>query len=321
MSDDSVHVAVGVIHGLDNHILLACRPEEKHMGGFWEFPGGKVNEGEDITEALVRELEEELGITPVAFEPLICIKHSYPEKTVILHVYHVLAFSGEPEGREGQEIEWVKPGKLANYTFPPANQAILSAISLPDQYAITGDFDSHDELIEKVSGQLEKGIRLIQFRANHLGSEIYIEYARELTVLCHQFGGKLLIKDSIDLLKENWCDGTHLRAKTALALHKKGWVHRKLGGGHKKWLAVSCHNLSEVRVAEAIGAHFVTLSPICITPTHLEAVPLGFSLAAQLTEEAVLPVYWLGGMHLKSIERVRAAKGQGIAAITAFWPE
>ena len=319
--DGSVNVAVGVIHGLDNRILLACRTKEKHMGDHWEFPGGKVEEGERIEDALVRELEEELGITPVTFEPLISIKHSYPEKNVVLHVYHVLAFSGEPDGREGQKIEWVKVCDLDKYKFPPANAAILSAVCLPDQYAITGDVETREDLVGKVSHHLETGVRLIQFRANDLNADDYLDYAKELAALCHQFGAKLLVKDRIDWLKEDWCDGIHLRAKTALKLYQDGWVHRRPAGSRKKWLAVSCHNLNEIRVAESIGAHFVTLSPVCLTATHPEAVPLGFSLAAQITKEASIPVYWLGGLYLKSIKRVREAKGQGIAAISAFWFE
>lgn len=127
MSTQLVHVAVGVIVG-GLGILIARRPESAHQGGLWEFPGGKVEVGEPVQEALARELDEELGITVTGPQPLIEIKHDYGDKQVLLDVWWVTAFSGEPRGKEGQPIAWVKPEKLSDYAFPAANQPIITAI-------------------------------------------------------------------------------------------------------------------------------------------------------------------------------------------------
>lgn len=126
--DARVHVAVGVIVNGERHILIALRPARSHQGGLWEFPGGKVEAGETVQTALQRELLEELGLTVDACRPLLEVCHDYGDKSVLLDVWWVEAFSGEPEGREGQPLRWVSAEALAGYDFPAANQPIVSAV-------------------------------------------------------------------------------------------------------------------------------------------------------------------------------------------------
>ncbi|USD20540.1 8-oxo-dGTP diphosphatase MutT [Microbulbifer variabilis] len=123
-----IHVAVGVVRRSDGKILIARRPDHLHMGGRWEFPGGKVESGESVQQALTRELLEEVAIEVDQLQPLVEIQHEYAEKTVLLDTWQVTAFSGEAQGREGQETAWVAVQELNNYQFPDANQAIIEAI-------------------------------------------------------------------------------------------------------------------------------------------------------------------------------------------------
>ncbi|WHI48274.1 8-oxo-dGTP diphosphatase MutT [Microbulbifer sp. VAAF005] len=123
-----VHVAVGVVTRGDGKILIARRPDHLHMGGRWEFPGGKVEVGESVQEALYRELLEEVAIEVQELQPLVEIRHDYPEKTVLLDTWQVTQFTGEALGREKQEIKWVSAGELDNFHFPDANQAIIEAV-------------------------------------------------------------------------------------------------------------------------------------------------------------------------------------------------
>ncbi|WP_445361277.1 8-oxo-dGTP diphosphatase MutT [Microbulbifer sp. EKSA005] len=123
-----VHVAVGVVTRGDGKILIARRPDHLHMGGRWEFPGGKVEAGESVQEALYRELLEEVAIEVQELQPLMEIRHDYPEKTVLLDTWQVTRFTGEALGREQQEIKWVSAGELDNFHFPDANQAIIEAV-------------------------------------------------------------------------------------------------------------------------------------------------------------------------------------------------
>ncbi len=123
-----IHVAVGVILNKDNQILLAKRPAHLHQGGKWEFPGGKVEANETTSEALIRELKEEVNLDINATEPLMTISHDYPDKQVLLDIHTVKSFSGEAKGLEGQLIEWAELTDIENYDFPEANKQIVDAL-------------------------------------------------------------------------------------------------------------------------------------------------------------------------------------------------
>ena len=122
-----VHVAVGVVaRGSD--IFTTLRAKDAHQGGKWEFPGGKVESGETVTDALTRELAEEIGIDVLSSEPLILIEHDYGDKRVKLDVHRVTQFTGEPHGKEGQPSRWQPVNELRAEDFPEANVAIIQAL-------------------------------------------------------------------------------------------------------------------------------------------------------------------------------------------------
>jgi 8-oxo-dGTP diphosphatase len=123
-----IHVAAGVILNGEGEVLLALRPKDKHKGGLWEFPGGKVESGESAREALARELLEEINLVVDAAAPFLIIDHDYGDKQVTLDVWTVSRFSGTPHGSEGQEIAWVKIADLDRYQFPEANTGIVTEL-------------------------------------------------------------------------------------------------------------------------------------------------------------------------------------------------
>jgi 8-oxo-dGTP diphosphatase len=127
--NSTVHVAVGVLLNDNHEVLIAMRPAESHQGGLWEFPGGKVEEGESVEYALNREFKEELGISVQACTPLIQIRHEYSDKLVMLDVWRIEKFSGIPQGREGQAIEWRALSKLRAVDFPKANDRIIRELN------------------------------------------------------------------------------------------------------------------------------------------------------------------------------------------------
>lgn len=124
-----VHVAVGVIlsSGKDS-VLLARRAPDAHQGGLWEFPGGKLETGEDVLEALARELREELAIEVIDTEPLLCIEHDYSDKAVTLDVWLVTRFEGKPQACEDQPLRWNSISELEQLPFPEANRPIIAAL-------------------------------------------------------------------------------------------------------------------------------------------------------------------------------------------------
>ena len=119
-----IHVAVGLV--LDNdRVFVAQRNQNVHQGGLWEFPGGKVDAGETVEAALSRELNEELGIFVDYAEPVMQIKHDYTDKIVLLDVWQIARYRGEPSGCEGQPVKWLAINQLLAEQFPAANQAIV----------------------------------------------------------------------------------------------------------------------------------------------------------------------------------------------------
>jgi 8-oxo-dGTP diphosphatase len=123
-----VHVAVGVIIDTDRQILISKRPDNVHQGGKWEFPGGKVENGESVTDALRRELFEELDIKVIDCEPLCQISHDYGDKSVLLDTYVITKFSGIPTGKELQPVAKYSIDGLKCLDFPAANVSILQQL-------------------------------------------------------------------------------------------------------------------------------------------------------------------------------------------------
>jgi 8-oxo-dGTP diphosphatase len=123
-----IAVAAGILRDLEGRILLAQRPPGGHVGGFWEFPGGKLHPDELPAQALKRELREELGVTVEAAAPFMTYRHEYPERSVELHVFLVERYTGEPRGVEGQPLRWVSVAELASAGLLEADQPIAAAL-------------------------------------------------------------------------------------------------------------------------------------------------------------------------------------------------
>ena len=122
-----VEVVAAVIER-DGRILIARRPAASHLGGLWEFPGGKRRVGESAEAALAREIREELDAAVAVGELLDTVDWTYPEKTVRLRFFRC-ALDGEARAAEGQEIAWVRPAELRDYEFPPADAALVDRLS------------------------------------------------------------------------------------------------------------------------------------------------------------------------------------------------
>jgi 8-oxo-dGTP diphosphatase len=121
-------VAACAVIDADGRVLIAQRPEDKTMAGLWEFPGGKIEQGERPEQTLIRELKEELGITvsEACLAPLTFASHSYPDFHLLMPLYVCRRWEGTLAALEGQQLAWVKPNRLRDYEMPPADIPLVS---------------------------------------------------------------------------------------------------------------------------------------------------------------------------------------------------
>lgn len=313
-----VHVVAAVIESGED-ILIARRPDHVHQGGKWEFPGGKVEPNESLETALARELHEELGIHVVAAQPLIAIAHDYPDKQVLLDVWRVTEFTGDPVGREGQQVQWVARADLRQYEFPAANVPIVAAVQLPSVYVISPDIKNLPIFLNELKSTVIAGNRLIQIRINAISPEEWNTLLNQLERLRHQHNARFLLnsanRNAAVMSGGNTLpsvfDGIHLTSADLMRLKQRPVDCR--------WLAASCHSLTELEQAAAMGVDFATLSPVQPTQSHPEAIGIGWESFAELAQQARLPVYGLGGLSAADIPVAQSAGGQGVAGIRGFW--
>ncbi|MGQ9426006.1 Nudix family hydrolase [Gilvimarinus sp. F26214L] len=314
---DYLHVAVGVVRDEDGRVLLAKRRDDVHQGGLWEFPGGKVEPGESIETALARELHEELLIGIESSEPLIQIRHHYPDKSVLLDVRQVTRFSGAPRGNEGQPLAWVDVGELGphgDYPLPAANRTIVKALNLPDAMLISGALGDRDEFLMRLEQALEKGIRLVLLRPaegmNRLAPEERAKLVEGALQMCTAYGARVILHQAIG--DEQEAQGLHLTAQGLMACDGRPTAPGQLCGA-------SCHTEEELLRAEQLDLDYALLSPVAQTATHPNQPPLGWERFAALVEAVNIPIYALGGLGMDNLSRAKEAGAQGVAAIRAFW--
>jgi 8-oxo-dGTP diphosphatase len=306
-----VDVAAAVLLRVDGSFLLAERPADKPYGGYWEFPGGKVELGEAPAHALARELHEELGIDVEDATPWITRVYSYPHGTVRLHFFRAHRWQGEPRGREGQGMAWQRADSLTVAPLLPANEPVLRALTLPIEYAISNAGEVGDErFLEALERRLATGLRLVQLREKSFGGERLARLAESTLKLVRDAGGRLLINSDAELAREVGADGVHLTA-AELMMAK--------GRPDFAYVAASVHGRGELARAEQLGVDFVVLGPVKATPTHTGDATLdwdGFELAAH---RAGVPVFAIGGLTRADLECAWSHGAHGIAMIRGAW--
>lgn len=319
-----VQVAVGVIERQGRY-LIAKRPSHVHQGGLWEFPGGKVEAGENVKLALGRELFEELGIVADVelLEPLINIRHDYRDKSVELDVWRVLAFSGEAHGREGQEIRWATLGDLTSLEFPKANKPIVSSLRLPDSYLFTGAFTSPTECLSHLQRILEsRSLGMVRLRIEDKALVDYPRLGLKFVSLCRE-SGVISMLDWYEDVNASGADGVHFTSAQLreIARSDAGPIVQSyhLLSKSSAWKAFSCHSLEEVGLAQSLQADFITLSPLKQTKSHPGVTPLGWRSFANIVTGAQIPVYALGGVSEDDVPTAKAYGAQGVAGIRGWW--
>lgn len=314
MTSSAVQVAVAVIVNQQNEVLISLRPNASHQGGLWEFPGGKLEVGETVNDALKRELLEELDIHLLESHPFKIICHQYTDKTVVLHIHIVNAFRGKPKGAEGQPIQWKSINQLNPLDFPAANRSIIHALKFPDKYMITGSFTDQNEFLSKLENSLRLGIKLVQLRCKNIDEESFVAIAQQAKFICDKYKAILFLNTNPEIFKSIHADGLHLSSHMLHSVTERPVSLEKL-------LSVSCHSDADIRHAQNINADIILLSPVKETTSHPEVKGIGWEAFSDLISDVDIPVYALGGMNENNISTAIECGAQGVAAISSFWKD
>jgi len=306
-----LEVSAAVLQRPDNTFLLAQRPPDKIWAGYWEFPGGKIEPGETPYHALVRELQEELGITVQTAYPWLTRVFTYPHATVRLNFFRVTAWSGELHPHEGQQFSWQRPTQVTVSPVLPANTPILRALELPTLYAISNAAELGVEpFLARLQAGLDGGLRLVQLREKHCSHDELRKLALRVVAMAHACGAEVLLNGDVALALEVAADGVQLTAKQLAEFTKRPALD---------WCGASCHNVEELRCAEKLGCDFALLSPVLPTRSHPGAQYLGWEKFATIAAGASIPVYSLGGLKQEDMQAAWQHGAHGIALLRQAW--
>lgn len=301
-----IEVAAAIVRDSHGRVLLSRRPAHKHQGDCWEFPGGKREPDESMEKALARELDEELGLALRACRPFMTIDHDYPDRRVRLCFREVTDFAGSPRGREGQPVDWFPPEALQELTMPAANRPLVTALRLPEAWAILPEELDEQDFVRALPAQAQSGRGIYLRGLESRPAEIQTR-ARQ----CREHGLAIMVRDDAELARAVNADVLHLSSGAGKSLTQRP--------GFEGLVSMACHNRAERDRALALGLDQILLSPVAATPTHPDATPLGWSGLAELATGIPVPVYALGGVTPAELDRAREAGARGIAGIRVFW--
>jgi 8-oxo-dGTP diphosphatase len=310
-----VEVAAAVmLRAEGREFLLAQRPEGKVYAGYWEFPGGKVEPGESVRDALIRELQEELGITVTDCAPWLTRQFTYPHATVRLNFWRATAWTGEigiTAPLEHSAVDWLKCGESATVSpILPANDPILKALALPTTLAITmAEIEGVERQLERLEEALAAGLRLVQLRDKGLPPAQRMWFAEAVRQLTQSHGALLVINDDAGLARRVGADGLHLSAASLAACSERPDF---------AWVGASCHTAEEIARAGELGLDYALLGPVKPTPTHPEAAGLGWETFARRIAGNTLPVFALGGLRPADLAEAQAHGAHGIALMRGW---
>jgi 8-oxo-dGTP diphosphatase len=308
-----IKVAAAVIERGGN-VLLAQRPPGKVYAGYWEFPGGKLERGETPRHALVRELQEELGLHVRDASPWLVQRFVYPHAHVELHFFRVRAFDGAPVGHDGQAFAWQDPDAIDVAPLLPANTRVLAALRLPLVYGITcaSECGGEDVFLARLAHALSRGLRLVQVREKTWDVKRVQAFAESVVALADRSEARVLVNGSEDIARGCGAAGVH-------------WTSRELAAARARprdlLVAASCHTPVDIARATDLDLDFVVLGPVLPTPTHPDARPLGWQGFEEAVAGTGVPVFALGGLAAGDLDGAIAHGAHGIAMRRHAWPE
>ncbi len=316
-------VAVAVFLKPDGRFLLSSRAEGKPYAGYWEFPGGKIEPGESVRDALVRELREELNVVIDHCTPWFSFMMVYPHATVRLHTWRVTRWHDvDPRGMmgmEGQQFQWQQLKTINVSPTLPGCVPIFRALSLPTTYIISnaagmgakvylqhlreswGKNDANDAPNNTFRSPIR---RLIQVREKSMTDTQRRAFATEVVAMGRECNAMVMINGDIELAQAVNADGVHLTGMQLRTLTARPAC---------AWVGASAHSHADLMRAAELQCDFVVLGSVQATATHPGQVPLGWEKFTEMVGDTLVPVFAIGGMLPTDLDQAMQRGAHGIA--------
>ncbi len=302
-------VVAAAIHDHDGRLLLAQRADDGSAeAGLWEFPGGKVEPGESPLQALLRELDEELDLPVSAAQAVPGARCVDLGRRLAISLLRVQIGQQRPQCRIHQALRWAAPEQCIQLPLGTLDRQLAKWAAAPSSYHIsTADgaaalpdppLSERAWILARWPGRDDHDALLKQLLAR-TGSSPHTD----LPIMLH---------DRLAADAERRIIGTHLSSQMAAR-------YRSRPVPLSQWLAVSCHNETELDRASKLDADFVVLGAVQPTASHPDQAPLGWTRFEQLARQARLPVLALGGVRPADLAQARRHGAAGVAGISAFW--
>jgi 8-oxo-dGTP diphosphatase len=291
-------VAVGVLVRADGAVLLADRPAGKPYAGYWEFPGGKIEEGESVEQALARELAEELGVKVHHSTPWVVMEYDYPHAYVRLYFRRIHDWSGTPLSVEGQKLRFLLPGQAPPQPLLPAALPAMRWIQLP---TITGfsprTATSAALAVQWMENVLGRGLRQIVWHEPLLDHGQRAVALGVCTDLVRSYDARLLV------------DGGDVPEGAGSFLAPDA-LRAAAGRPASTWVGAGVQTRADLAHAHRLGCDFAVLDP----PAAQGARPFGHDDLAALCDDAPMPMYLSGTLGIRGLEAAQALGVHGLAA-------
>lgn len=305
-------VVAAVLRDSHGRVLLAQRPEGKHLAGAWEFPGGKLDPDESPAAGLARELTEELGIEVIGSKPLLSLTHHYEDRSIRLLLREVSTWEGDPVGREGQALAWVSLAEARALPMPEADRPLLRALALDARCAISPDpaeFADTAAFVHDWETRLQAGFGWVQLQARSLSHSELRPLAQRCGELARHYGACWMLDAEPALAEELGADGVHLSRERLHSCRVRPLAQARI-------VTAACRTAADLALAGRLGLDLVMLWPEPGSGSSGQRLsPLDSTGFEQLCAGSPLPVLVPGGLGPEDLARARAAGAFGVAGV------
>lgn len=304
-----IQVSIAIIRH-KNQVLLGWRDENLHQGGCYEFAGGKLEAGETPEQALIREIQEEVGIDVMPIKRFASFQFDYSDRCLSLFFILCKVKSYAELDKMDQAWRWIDLDDVQKFEFPKANQSIIQRLSWSRKIAILND----DHEVQDIKHDVDT----VYLRQN---VENFPQLLRDNPQLFTE--KKIIVRwqdyQKLDADLQGKVFAIHLNSQQLVDLAESVSQNNELPSSlQNKNLIGACHNENEIEYANLIGCDVIFISPVQPTPTHPEHTGLSWAGFAALANIAEMPVYALGGVACDDLKMAKAYGAYGVAGIRDF---